>query len=441
METRSRPVRPDYRKIHAKPLPLDIFPLPPLIPHNPFSLLQIAYVYLSQLLFPPCSHTSNIVRGYYSPETGSVHVADAAYIRLLWERGFFGKGSLSRSEPTWLDREKKRLGLLANGTSEQYTQQRREERRKMKTARARRAREAIEEKLTQEKLATGTGGAAISCGVEDSIVRLNNDTVAFMVEEENTVTLISPLQDSTGLDTRTSPTLEKASHLPQDTSSNNIELEIHDEEHLQLVAEEAFFLAYGLGILQVYDQSTDLPMSTSDLLIVFRSYSQCPPLCQSLLTSYDPFLPSYAAYHHFRSLGWVVRPGIKFAVDWLLYLRGPAFSHAEFAVIVLPAFRDAYWRETEQRRQETLKKERRDWWWLHCLQRVQAQVKKGLILCWVEIPPPGMLNGSSSSDEERLAAKTKGLTGREDFDIKKLLEQYKVREMTIRRWIPNRSRD
>lgn len=29
----------------------------------------------------------------------------AAAVRLLWERGFFGKGTLSRSEPTWRDRQ------------------------------------------------------------------------------------------------------------------------------------------------------------------------------------------------------------------------------------------------------------------------------------------------------------------------------------------------
>lgn len=43
----------------------------------------------------------------------------------------------------------------------------------------------------------------------------------------------------------------------------------------------------------------------------------------------NPFLLNYVAYHHFRSLGWVVKSGIKFCADFLLYKRGPAFSHAE----------------------------------------------------------------------------------------------------------------
>jgi tRNA-splicing endonuclease subunit Sen2 len=43
----------------------------------------------------------------------------------------------------------------------------------------------------------------------------------------------------------------------------------------------------------------------------------------------NPFLVNYAVYHHFRSLGWVVKGGIKFCVDLLLYKRGPVFHHAE----------------------------------------------------------------------------------------------------------------
>lgn len=43
----------------------------------------------------------------------------------------------------------------------------------------------------------------------------------------------------------------------------------------------------------------------------------------------NPFLVNYAVYHHYRSLGWVVKGGIKFCVDYLLYKRGPVFSHAE----------------------------------------------------------------------------------------------------------------
>lgn len=49
----------------------------------------------------------------------------------------------------------------------------------------------------------------------------------------------------------------------------------------------------------------------------------------------DPFLVSYVAYHHFRSLGYVVKPGVKFSADWLLYKRGPVFNHAEYVAHAL----------------------------------------------------------------------------------------------------------
>ncbi|CAJ0868179.1 13528_t:CDS:2, partial [Entrophospora sp. SA101] len=37
----------------------------------------------------------------------------------------------------------------------------------------------------------------------------------------------------------------------------------------------------------------------------------------------------YVAYHYFRSLGWVVRCGMKFGVDYVLYEKGPPFKHSQ----------------------------------------------------------------------------------------------------------------
>ena len=339
---------------------------------------------------------------------------------------------------------------MAKDTSEEYTQQRREERRRMKLERARKEREAIEEKLTEEKPDVSGGEVSGNMDLEKSVEDSEQGSAVINLESGREKALCGSLQDPTTPAIFTNKALADALEpLSLETKSESIaqdmttplHLLINDEEHLQLTSEEAFFLAYGLGVLKVFDDSTNLPISIPDLLTLFRSHSHCPPLLPSSLTSYDPFLPSYAAYHHFRSLGWVVRPGIKFAVDWLLYLRGPAFSHAEFAVVVLPAYRDGYWRETDNRRRETAKREKRDWWWLHCLQRVQAQVRKGLVICWVEIPVPDVMADSISTVSEVEAAKAKDLEAGGDLDIGKLLKHYKVRDMTIKRWIPNRSRD
>ena len=147
----SKPAKPNYNAIHAQPLPLKIYPLPPLVPHNPVSLLHIVYLYLSQWLFPPSSHPAEKYQCYFSPETRSVHVTDEKAIRALWESGFFGKGSLSRSEPSWLDREKRRKGIIVGETSEEIRERRRGERKEFKKERARRELEAIEEKLKLER--------------------------------------------------------------------------------------------------------------------------------------------------------------------------------------------------------------------------------------------------------------------------------------------------
>ena len=46
------------------------------------------------------------------------------------------------------------------------------------------------------------------------------------------------------------------------------------------------------------------------------------------------FSSRYVAYHFYRSRGWVPRCGLKFGVDFLLYVTGPRAYHATFSVLV-----------------------------------------------------------------------------------------------------------
>ena len=109
----------------------------------------------------------------------------------------------------------------------------------------------------------------------------------------------------------------------------------------------------------------------------------------------SPFLVNYVAYHHYRSLGWVVKGGIKFCVDLLLYKRGPVFTHAEFvkhsfrliitplnsyhahsrfAIVVIPVYEDPADRESSPfslPNAETF-----SWTWLSTINRVNSQVQK-----------------------------------------------------------------
>ena len=379
-----------------------------------------------------------------------MHVTDETAVRALWERGFFGKGSLSRSEPSWLNREKKRRGLVANETSEEYTAQRRAERRRFKQERARKEREAIEEKLKEERPIHENGHMAEQTA-RSRYEGLNGGPVDSLAEsmeclfEQQPLSPPAPSLITFSLSDAANDTdAGKEGHVPpipiESAASDNskpteqeIEAEaaaIENQEHLQLNPSEAFFLTYALGILQIRDRATSALLPCETLFSLFRRHSYFPPCESQDLQPDDPFLLQYVVYHHFRSLGWVIRPGIKFAVDWLLYLRGPVFSHAEFAVMVLPAYTHPHWRSTHELQASTKKKETKSWWWLHCVNRVQSQVRKSLVICYVEVPPPWAVPAVI----ERKASV-------EDLEIGQILQRYKVRELTLKRWTPNRERD
>jgi len=441
--------KPNYNLIHKDALPVTLYQAPPLIPHNPISILHHIYLFF----FPPIvSHTPSYT-AVFSLETSSVIVKDAQAILDLWRRGFWGKGSLSRSEPTWLQRELRRLGYEdVIETSEEVTRRRREERKEFKKERAQKEKEELERILREEaeRKKTTENGSAINSdvqakssvseapaeGVSDvnglptpplSLVEAsqlpgtesNDKSLAVQVRVEDIVrpdpsTLISPTKTVRFADNPIADILVLEQERPPASS-------VQDEEHLQLTLYEAFFLVFALGILTVTDPSTTKQISTPDLLTLFRCHSTPPPISTSvslLFTTDDPFLINYAVYHHFRSLGWVVKNGIKFSVDFLLYSRGPVFTHAEYGIVILPNY--SAW---GGQREETKK---REWWWLHEIMRVSSQVKKTVILCYVDVPTIDEVNGW---DDEN------------GMGLKGLLARYKIREVGLSRWIPNRNRD
>lgn len=395
---------PNYAQIHSKALPVAVHPLPTFHPTNPISLLRLAYAYLSQVLAPPSSHPASRYVGYFSAETRSVHVTDFEHARALWEMGFFGKGTLSRSEPSWLEREKARLKAKragGGGTAEEATNARREKRRLFKLERARLEAEKIErQKLVEDgKL---DPSVLDSAPVEAPATELQVDS--------------QPTQNQADTQGRL---LDDAKDVEDD------DVQIENEEHLQVTLEEAFFLTYGLGVLDVrLAAPRDRSLTATELLQQFANKSFFPPRSTSASVSPDdPFLLNYVTYHHFRSLGWVVRPGVKFSVDYLLYYRGPVFSHAEFAVMIMPTYSDPYWRTPQGLARRRVKEDaQKDWWWLHCVNRVQSQVLKSLVLVYVDVP-------STPSFELHLE------------DIGGMLKSYKIREFVIKRWVANRSRD
>jgi len=356
--------------------------------------------------------------------------------------GFFGKGSLSRSEPTWLKRETEKRRLAAEGvkggtsSAEQATAKRREERRIFKLERARAEREAIEQQLRHEgKLGSGTIADGITGG-DDNNNNTNNagntELTNNDIKKEATMKVTIEEQD--------------AEHAVKDETKQLVEAvkkEIHidliDQEHLQLSFHEAFFLCYALGCLDISPLHSDhpvehasTPLHASELLKIFTTYSIFPAIRPSQIRPDNNFLTSYVVYHHYRSLGWVVRPGTKFAADWLLYNRGPVFSHAEFAVMIMLEYPDGWNRrwgrliDTNGEGEEYIdeqKLQQKDWWSLHAYNRVQSQVRKTLLICYVEVPLD------------------LGVDWNGEVDVGSVLKRFRIRTFVIKRWLANRSRD
>lgn len=90
-------------------------PLPILLPNSTQSNIKgksrsllSSFTSSTDIVVPQC-------KGVYDPITRSVLVTDREDMDILFRRGFFGKGTLSRSEPSWKER---RVDLLKGGSSE-----------------------------------------------------------------------------------------------------------------------------------------------------------------------------------------------------------------------------------------------------------------------------------------------------------------------------------
>jgi tRNA-splicing endonuclease subunit Sen2 len=98
--------RQENNRIYAHPLPLALVePLPSKIA----SILAFLGLSLTRVDHPHCE-------GIFDPTTRSVWVSNPDHSLILWRRGFFGKGNLSRSEPSWLARQ---INIRKNGGKRQ----------------------------------------------------------------------------------------------------------------------------------------------------------------------------------------------------------------------------------------------------------------------------------------------------------------------------------
>ncbi|KAJ7257918.1 hypothetical protein B0H12DRAFT_1110610 [Mycena haematopus] len=356
--------RNNNNQVYAHPLPVVFWYPPPTRIRSLLGLLGLT-----------------LTKGIFDEATRSVWVSSRSDSTLLWRRGFFGKGDLSRSEPSWLARQINARRAGGNRlTSEEMTSKRRAERKQFKIDRAR----AIAAVAAEAEAAFETDGRVV-------VPALSGPSIPSAATE-------APPEDE---------------EPPEDL------------EHLQLTLPEAFFLMWNLNCLTVEDPLTNELMSIQQIWIAFQGAHLNPPFFVSprptpALQFDNPFLINYIVYHHYRSLGWVVRGGIKFCVDYMLYKRGPVFNHAEFSLVVCPVYEDPA--DQEASSLDLHHSSPFAWSWLSTINRVNTQVFKTLILAYVTIPA-----------RSRVSADV--------LDSPACLQYYSVREVTVRRFIPARMRD
>ncbi|WWC68397.1 uncharacterized protein I206_102323 [Kwoniella pini CBS 10737] len=450
--------------------------------------------------------------GTFDNITRSIWIEDEKSKLILFNRGFFGKGNLSRSEPSWKQRK---LDLLKGGSTlaaEQMREARRQARKQFKIDRAAAMLNAAKQ---AEAILTSSTKASTSTDLNNfSSSPLSQDNLEEYIGEEGELeiddqrrsnsptpststtitattedTIIDPMKltaqtflirptrpdsnrnrgkkafrrrpppsqvplptttESTSLTSNSTAISQLPPIVPLTASKEEEEEEeeeeedlfdeslVEDMEHLQLSLEEALFLSLGLGVLKVFDPISQTYIPNGPSLLSLLLTPSTSPFSNTLSTKTpmlpdDPLLVSYIAYHHFRSLGWVVKDGIKFCCDWLLYRKGPAFSHSAFACIVIPVYEDLEEKEISPYGNQDWYEEKLSWKWINTIMRVNALVQKTVIAVYVTIPSLKSFDSSLKFEN--------GYLNPEKIDFKKLLQRYTVREVSLTRFGPSRRRD
>ncbi|NWW79230.1 SEN2 endonuclease, partial [Climacteris rufus] len=121
------------------------------------------------------------------------------------------------------------------------------------------------------------------------------------------------------------------------------------------------------------------------------------------------FRTTYMAYHYFRGKGWVPKVGLKYGTDLLLYRKGPPFYHASYSVIA----------ELVDDNFEGSLRRPLSWMSLSGLNRTTANASKELMLCYL-IRPSDMTAEEMSTPE--------------------CMKRIKVQELIVTRWVSSRER-
>jgi tRNA-splicing endonuclease subunit Sen2 len=206
---------------------------------------------------------------------------------------------------------------------------------------------------------------------------------------------------------RGAPTWAYRMHLDDQSESlyqarnKKVYIETTSEDYI-LSPEEAFYLC-AIDRLKIFRGPGSSYQTLTQLWDYFSMKSD------DTFDDYEELAPRFpirfAVYHYYRYKKWVVRPGLKYGADFVLYKKGPSLDHSKYLVVIMPTI------------DETAPLNR-DWKWALLMSRLSSQVKKKLVICFVLLPT--------------------------DFQASKLLQidilfRIKIWDVEISRWVPNRS--
>ncbi|CAF0943468.1 unnamed protein product [Rotaria sordida] len=169
---------------------------------------------------------------------------------------------------------------------------------------------------------------------------------------------------------------------------NNIEIsssKLLIYEHAYLLPEETIFLQHALGCLIVKNEFNQI-LSPDELWNRFMLKDKNFPI-------------KYAVYYQYRSIGWVIKCGLKFGCDYMLYKFGPTFNHANYCLSI-----ENFWKINSC-----------TWSFISGFNRACLNAGKTLLLTNVELPKINTNN------------------------IEEFLEQTKIKTIAINRWIPTQN--
>ncbi|CAK5267534.1 unnamed protein product, partial [Mycena citricolor] len=192
------------------------------------SLLGLVGLRLTTLETPLC-------RGVFDEATRSVWVLEKEYTMLLWRRGFFGKGDLSRSEPSWLSRQVNNRRTGNRLTAEEVTAKRRAERKQFKIDRAR----AIAQVAAEAEEIFKTEGRVVVPTLSGPSIPSGATWKPASMSTESPELVPPPVEDS-----------------PAAKEEEAEEEPLEDLEHLQLTLPEAFFLMWNFDCLAIEDPNS-----------------------------------------------------------------------------------------------------------------------------------------------------------------------------------------